>query len=247
MKRDLNKSFKKELKFSIMWIFIYLISLIISNILSNLIFKIPNIFNAIFEIIFPIIIIFVLRKKGKLSYYGINNPKNLKCKNLLYFIPMILIIMVNLLFGIEIKYSLSQTILIIISMLGVGFSEEILFRSFLIKAIMNQNRYLAIIIPSIIFGGIHILNFIGGVDINLIFLQIIYATAFGFMCSIFFYKTNNIIPCMICHSLTNVTNIFLPNNLSLEMQYLTCILFIILSLIYSIYLLKTKVSLINGE
>ena len=130
-------------------------------------------------------------------------------------------------------------------MLGVGFSEEILFRSFLIKAIMNKNTKAAILLPSIFFGIIHIKNLFGGADIVMTILQIIYASAFGLMCSMFFYKTNNIIPCMICHSITNITDIFLPKNLSIEYQYIGCIAFIIPSIFYAWYLYKTKKSLIQ--
>jgi hypothetical protein len=130
-------------------------------------------------------------------------------------------------------------------MLGIGFSEEMLFRSFLIRAIQNKNQKVAILLPSIIFGAAHFANLFGGADVVGTLLQVIYATAFGLMCSMFLYKTNNIIPCMICHSITNITNIFLPNNLSLGYQYLCCIAFIVPSLFYALYLYKTKRTLIK--
>ncbi len=158
---------------------------------------------------------------------------------------MIIIALANLGFGIYINYSWQQILLISVSMLGVGFSEEILFRSFLIKAIMNKNLKVAILLPSIMFGIIHITNLFGGAGIVMTILQIIYAIAFALMCSMFFYKTNNIIPCMICHSITNITNTFLPNNLSIEYQCIGCIAFIIPAIFYAGYLYKTKKSLIQ--
>lgn len=240
-----DKKFKKEMIFSIIWIIIYFILVIFANILSNIIIKIPNSINALIEIIFPIVIILFLKKKKLLSYYGINNLKNLNYKNLLLCIPMIIIPLVNLCFGIHINYSLQQILLISIAMLGVGFSEEILFRSFLIKAIMNKNSKVAILLPSIIFGILHITNLFGGANVVITILQIIYATSFALMCSMFFYKTNNIIPCMICHSITNITNTFLPNTLSIEYQCIGCIAFIIPSAFYAWYLYKTKKCLVK--
>lgn len=153
---------------------------------------------------------------------------------------MIIISFVNLSFGIHINYSWQQILLISIAMLGVGFSEEILFRGFLMKAIMNKSTKVAILLPSMIFGIIHITNLFSGANIITTILQIIYATFFALMCSMFFYKTNNIIPCMICHSITNITNVFWPNNLSVEFQCIGCIAFIIPSAFYAWYLYKTK-------
>lgn len=213
---------------------------ILANILSNTIIKIPNSINALVEIIFPISVIIFLKEKKLLSYYGINSLKRLELKNLLYFVPMIIISLVNLRFGIYINYSWQQILLISITMLGVGFSEEILFRGFLMKAIMNKNPKAAILLPSIIFGIIHITNLFSGANIIMTILQVIYATFFALMCSMFFYKTNNLIPCMICHSITNITDVFLPNNLSIEDQYIGCIAFIIPSAFYAWYLYKTK-------
>lgn len=62
----------------------------------------------------------------------------------------------------------------------------------------------------------------------------------------FFYKTNNIIPCMICHSMINITNVFLPNNLPIEYQCIGCIAFIIPSVFYAWYLYKTKKCLVKN-
>lgn len=125
-----NNKFIKEIQYSIVLIIIYFILVILANILSDRIIKIPNSINALVEIIFPIIVITLLKRKKLLSYYGINSLKKLEFKNLLYFIPMIIISLVNLGFGIYINYSCLQILLISIAMLGVGFSEEILFRGF---------------------------------------------------------------------------------------------------------------------
>ena len=235
-----GNNFKKELFFSVICIAIYFLSLILANIISNIVIKIPNSINALVEILFPVSILILLRKKKLLSYYGLNSLKKLNYKNLLFCIPMIIIPIVNLCFGIHINYLWQEILLICITMLGVGFSEEMLFRSFLIRTIANKNSKAAIVLPSILFGVVHITNFFGGKDIAMTILQMVYATSFGFMCSVFFYKTNNIIPCIICHSATNITNIFLPNNLPVEYGYVECIVIIVPSAFYAWYLYITK-------
>lgn len=235
-----HSTFKKELIFFAIWTVIYFALVILANVLSNFVIKIPNSINAFVEILFPIVVITYLKKKSLLSYYGINSLKNLRYKNLLFCVPMIIIAFLNLGFGIHINYSWEQLLFISIAMLGVGFSEEILFRSFLIKAVINKNTKAAIFIPSIVFGVIHLTNLFGGANLIQTVLQVIYATSFALMCSLFFIKTNNIIPCMICHSLVNITNSFMPNDLSIKYQCIGCIAFIIPSAFYALFLYKTN-------
>lgn len=241
-----NNKFIKEMFFSYIWISIYFVLIIFANALSNVI-EIPNSINALVEIIFPIAVIIYLKKKKLLSYYGIKSMKTLNYKNLLFFIPMVIIAFVNLAFGITINYSWQQILLISVAMLGVGFSEEILFRGFLMKALMNKNSKVAILLPSLLFGMLHITNLFGGANIVMTILQIIYAIAFALMCSMFFYKTGNIIPCMICHSIINITNTFLPDNLSIEYQIIGCVAFILPSAFYAWYLYKIKKPLIKDN
>lgn len=235
-----HSTFKKELIFFAIWTVIYFALVILANVLSNFVIKIPNSINAFVEILFPIVVITYLKKKSLLSYYGINSLKNLRYKNLLFCVPMIIIAFLNLGFGIHINYSWEQLLFISIAMLGVGFSEEILFRSFLIKAVINKNTKAAIFISSIVFGVIHLTNLFGGANLIQTVLQVIYATSFALMCSLFLIKTNNIIPCMICHSLVNITNSFMPNDLSIKYQCIGCIAFIIPSAFYALFLYKTN-------
>lgn len=238
-----HRTFKKELTFSVIWIVIYFILIILANVLSDYVVKIPNSVNAFVEILFPTVVIVYLKKKGLLSYYGINSLKHLNFKNLLFCVPMIVIAVLNLGFGIHINYSRQQLLLFSAAMLGMGFSEEILFRSFLIKALMNKNTKIAVFAPSIIFGVIHLTNLFGGANLIQTLLQVIYAVSFALMCSLFFIKTNNIIPCMICHSITNITNSFLPDDLSIAYQCIKCIAFIIPSAFYALFIYKTNKAL----
>lgn len=235
----MKNNLKKDSTVFFISILIYALISTVSMSLSDMI-KIPNSITAVCYVLFSVFLIIFLKRKNKLSYYGINSLKNLNVKNLLYFIPMIIIASVNLWTGININNSLSQIILITICMICVGFFEELIFRSFLMKAIMNKNEILSVVISGILFGVIHLLNIFTGADILSTIIQVFYATAFGLMCSVFFYKTNNIIPCIVCHSLSNVFDTFLPIDLSIKMQYLGCISIIIISNFYTIYLLKNK-------
>jgi len=86
-----------------------------------------SIINTVFSI-FLIILMIILKRT---SYYGITKVTNLK--EYLYFIPLLLIISVNLWNGINISNKINEIVFYIITMLNIGFIEEIIFRGFLFK------------------------------------------------------------------------------------------------------------------
>ncbi|MDE7171503.1 MAG: CPBP family intramembrane metalloprotease, partial [Oscillospiraceae bacterium] len=132
-----------------------------------------------------------------------------------------------------------ELILALTAMLFTGFFEELLFRSYLVRLLLNKSKVLAIAIPSLLFGMVHLVNLLGGADIGQTLLQVCYASAFGFMCTAFFYKTNNIIPCMICHSLVDMTNVIAPSS-SVTDDIIFSIIVILLGVIYGTYLMYHK-------
>ena len=158
--------------------------------------------NAIFSLILISLIIILKRTK----YYclcRVNNPKKF-----LYFIPLYLIATVNIWPGISINNSNLEIIFYILTMINVGFIEEIIFRGFLFKAIEKDNVNKAIIISAVTFGIGHIINLINGADFIPTLIQIIYATALGFLFVIIFYKSKSLIPSILTHSLINSLSIF---------------------------------------
>ena len=240
----MNSKLVKELGAVLVWIVTYAIVSNISIGLSEAI-NVPNSITAIAYVVLCTVIILVLCRRKKLKYYGFNSLKGLNAKNLLYFIPLIVVASVNIWSGIHINHSLSQIALITICMVCVAFIEEVIFRAFLMKALMNKSSALAIIVSSSVFGIIHFFNIFGGADLVPTVLQVCYAMAFGFMCAAFFYKTDNIIPCILCHGVGNALDTFLPPDLSITMQYAGCITIVILGSSYGVYLLTTKKKLRN--
>ena len=130
----------------------------------------------------------------------------------------------------------------VLTMICVGFVEEIIFRGFLFRALEKDSVKAAIIISSLTFGLGHIINLLtGGVD-NLIpsICQVFYAMAVGFLFVVMFYRGNSLIACIITHSLVNAFSVFQ------NMQAITClseiliaIIIIVIAVIYAMILLKT--------
>ena len=203
--------FKFELKLTLISMIVYYGLLIISNIISNKIWGIEYLAVVPMQIALFVCVLFYLKRKNLLSYYGISSIKELEHKKLLYYVPLIVICFANFINGIHINDVTLELFLALIAMLFTGFFEELLFRSYLVKLLLNKSKILAIALPSLMFGMAHLFNLFGGADIMPTLLQVCYASGFGFMCTIFFYKTNNIIPCMLCHSLVDIVSVITPS------------------------------------
>ena len=219
---------KNETLFCILLIIVYI--LINSYCLNN--FGIENYRSAIINTIFSIVLILIIILLKRTKYYGLTKIKNLK--DYLYFIPLLFIISVNLWNGVNIKNSTSEIIFHIITMINVGFIEEIIFRGFLFKMMAKDNVKNAIIVSSITFGIGHIINLLNGRDLIPTLMQICYAISIGYLFVIIFYKSKSLIPCIITHSLVNSLSIFnIENKISL---YITSSFLIIVPLLYALYI-----------
>lgn len=237
----MNK-YEAKISFTVVWLVVYLAGLKLSNILSDSI-GIPNLCNGIFRVLFVIIMILYLKGTGLLSFYGICSFKRIDSRGALYFVPFVLLACAPLYFGIYISDSFGQILLSVANMLCVGFIEEMIMRSFLFKSLIRKGGILAITVSSSVFGLIHIVNLLGGADVLLTLVQIIGACAIGFVFAVYFYKTNNIIPCILCHGVYDVCYIFSSEDFN--KIYLVYGVSIIISVAYGVYLLKTKKKLLR--
>ena len=98
------------------------------------------------------------------------------------------------------------------------------------------------IVSSVTFGVGHIINLFNGSGAELIpnLLQVVYATAAGFMFVMMYCKSKSLIACIISHGVFNATSVF-ANDLAatLEMRILTAILLTLICASYATYLALT--------
>ena len=176
----------------------------------------------------------LISKLDKEEYYGFVGVKDLK--KYLYFIPLLLILSVNLWSGININGSWKAIVFYILNMLNVGFIEEVIFRGFLFKMMEKDNLRNAIIVSSITFGVGHIVNLFMGADLIPTLLQIAYATSIGYLFVTIFYKSKSLIPCIITHSIMNALSVFSVE--TTKMMYISSTFLIIVPLVYAFYINK---------
>ena len=147
-----------------------------------------------------------------------------------------IIAFLNLSNGININNSFKEIIIYILFMFCVGFLEEIIFRGFLFKMMEKDNKKTAIIVSSLTFGIGHIINLLNGALLIPTLIQVCYATSVGFLFVIIFSKSKCLWPCIIAHGLTNALSIFNINNA--VTLYIIPIFIILISVSYSIYIIK---------
>lgn len=227
MKKILDKH---ETPFCILLIVFYIV---INSFCLNT-FGIDDFRSVVVNTLFSFGLLMLISKLDREEYYGLVGVKDLK--KYLYFIPLLLILSVNLWSGINITGSWKTMVFYILNMLNVGFIEEIIFRGFLFKMMEKDNLRNAIIVSSITFGVGHIVNLFMGADLIPTLLQIAYATSVGYLFVTIFYKSKSLIPCIITHSIMNALSVF-----SLEttkLMYISGVFLIIVPLLYAIYINK---------
>ena len=108
------------------------------------------------------------------------------------------------------KYGSVETVLYILTMLCVGFLEEVIFRGLLFQAMRGNGMKAAVIVSSLTFGMGHIINLFNGSGAELIpnLLQVVYAAAAGFMFVMVFCKTGSLLVCIAVHGLFNALSVF---------------------------------------
>lgn len=237
----MNKLYNKsELWFSIMFIFIYIVCTTLCDMLSDMI-GIGKIFTFLFLFVLSLFLFFWIKKNDLLNKYGLCKPK-FEAKSFLFYFPLLILISTNFWFGVQLNYSILDTIFYVLTMLCVGFVEEIIFRGFLFRALEKDNTKTAIIVSSVTFGIGHLLNLTSsGLD-NLLpnICQVFYAMAVGFLFVIMFYKGGSLIACILTHSLVNAFSVFQNiQTITPLIEILMSVAIIVVSVVYLIILLKT--------
>lgn len=177
-------------------------------------------------------IILILKRS---SYYGLTKVKD--AKKYLYFLPLVLIASVNLWNGFNTTLPAREIVFYILTMINVGFIEEIIFRGFLFRMMEQTNLKASLLVSSVTFGIGHIVNLLNGAELLPTLIQICYAVSIGYLFVIIFHKSKSLLPCIITHSAVNVLSVFnVENTVSL---YVAPVFLITVPLIYALYINKT--------
>ena len=227
----MNKIFEKH---ETLFCMLLIITYIVANSVCVQNFGYTSIVSLIVNTILSVCLVGIVLSLKKSAYYGFAKVRNFK--KYLYFIPLVVIISVNLWSGFNINHSASEIIFHILTMINIGFIEELIFRGFLFRMMEKNNVKSAITVSALTFGIGHIVNLLNGAEMIPTLMQICYATAIGYLFVIIFHKSKSLVPCIITHCLVNALSIFnIENTLSI---YIAPVFLTIIPLAYAIYLNK---------
>ena len=237
----MTKLYKKsEITFAISWIVAYVVlSSLADQISVNL--GLSKSVSAPLHILMSLVLFFWIRNNNLSEKFGFCRPA-VSAKRFLYYIPLIIIASSSLLSGIGLQYSLAESLFYVISMCGVGFLEEVIFRGLLFRAMEKDSLKAAIIVSSLTFGLGHIVNLFNGSgkELTATLIQIVLAILVGFVLVMIFYHGKSIVPCILFHSANNALHVFAAESgMSTQAETILNLALIIVVLGgYLLYLLK---------
>ena len=197
---------KDKLSFALVWIWIYVAALSLADALSGAL-GVEKGVTAPLGLVLTAILWFWLRRHGLKEIHGLR-PFRGNAAHYLYFLPLMVICSSNLWFGVRLALSPLETALYLLSMLCVGFLEEVIFRGFLYGALRERGVRFAVLISGVTFGIGHIVNLLNGAQFLPTLLQVCYATAIGVLFTVIYHKSGSLRPCIIAHCAVNMLSAF---------------------------------------
>lgn len=238
---------KSEIWFAVAWIIAYCVLLSLGDNISASIGMI-NVVTFPIALLLSVVLFLFLKKNDLLEAYGLCKSK-VPASKVLFYSPVLVMLTANLWYGIGIYVSPIEAVCYVLTMLCVGFLEEVIFRGLLFNAMRKDGVKSAILVSSLTFGIGHIVNLFNGSGAELLpnLLQVIYATAAGFMFVMIYYKTESLLVCIGAHGVFNALSVFVNEAaVSDTMHILSCVFLIVVCGGYAVYLTRVK-SDVRGE
>ena len=231
---------KSEIIFAVAFIITYCVLMSLGDALSEAV-GIQKSVTLPIGLLLSVLLLAFFKKHRLFSTYGICSSK-VSAREMLFYVPAILILTANLWYGVTLNLPTVESVLYVLSMLCVGLLEEVIFRGLLFNAMKKDSERAAIIVSSVTFGIGHIINLINGSGAELVpnLLQVVYATAAGFMFVMIYVKSKSLVACITIHSVFNALSVFANEAaMTVKDRIISCILLTLISGGYAIYLVLT--------
>ena len=196
---------KNELAFALVWIAVYVVGTSLAEALSGTV-GIDKLFPAAFHLALAAALFLWASRSGLGEKYGLFLPRY-RLARAWFFLPLALVCLYKVVFSPALRFSPAEAALYTVSMLCVGFLEELIFRGFLFRAIEKENLTRAIVISSVTFGIGHIVNLLNGQDLTETVGQILFAVIVGFTLVILFHRGKSLVPCIVFHGVFNALSV----------------------------------------
>jgi len=237
----MNRLLKKNaILHAVAWIGIYIGSVNVFDILSSSV-GVINLITSFGLTGLSLILVLYLKSQSMLNDIGLKRVNKLDYKKMLYFIPLILLAIIQFTGSFNTSLELTQILLFGLLMINVGFIEEVIFRGLLFNAIKVKSGYLrAILITGITFGLGHIINLLRGMTVENQVEQIVLAIVLGILLGLIVEMTKSLIPGIIFHILFNFSSTIMVFESKSEFYLLITIL--VISIGYTLYLFQSHLN-----
>ena len=221
---------EREILFALLWILAY--CFVMAPVKGN--FGLDSIWVLLTLLAFAAGITFFVKSNHLEAKYGVAGWPD-STKKYLYFIPVWILATGNLWDGIALSYHGIPLATAILSMILVGYIEEMFFRGFLFKAMLTHSKAdVAVVVSAVTFGIGHIVNLFAGQAGFDTVLQIVFAVSWGFVLTMVFYKSGSLIPCIIAHAAIDIFSLLGADSRLGDRVYIGAT--IVSAIIYCIYL-----------
>ena len=206
----------KAILFSLLWCLIILAFPITSGVIAS-ITKLDKISTIILQVSFMLLslvvpLVFLLTKKWNFKEIGFNKITKEGAKNVLYFLPLLLIFIPCSVQGFHVE-SIEYFFANLYLYLFVGIAEELYFRGIIPYYLRKAfDIKWIVIISSLIFGLGHSATILTDGNIAMMILTVINALIFGFLTIEMYMLCKSIIPGMFIHFLFDFETKFIRMN-----------------------------------
>ena len=225
---------RKPLLHALLWILIYVMGSSVCQSLTG-----GKDFLPLFHAVLTAALAFWIGRRGLSGHFGLCRARY-PARRFLWYVPLILIPCVNLAGGLRWNEPVRDSILAALSMVFVGFLEEVIFRGLLFKALRPDGVRKAMVISAVTFGLGHIVNLFnnsGNTPLSTV-LQVVYAMALGFLFVVLFERGGSLWGAIAVHSATNTLGVFASPALQGRPEILLSALLTAVAAGYAVYLLK---------
>lgn len=199
---------KNEVLFAVLWIVAYVVGSSVADQVSEGLGLAKSVTLAL-HLALSAALLGWIKANGLGEKYGFRKPLY-PASRFLFYLPLAVVASMGLWNGVGLARGPVVAVLTALSMLCVGFLEEVIFRGLLFRAMAKDNLRSAIAVSSLTFGLGHIVNVVNGSGRSLprTLVQIAFAVMVGLALVQLFYRGGSIWPCVIFHSLNNALNAF---------------------------------------
>ena len=199
----LNELYRKnEVTFAVLWIAAYVVLSMVGDSLSEAMGVAKLVTLGVQAVMCGVLWAWISKNALK-EKYGFRAP-DFPASRFLFYMPLALIALLQVAGGVQGAPTAVETVCGVLSMLCVGFLEEVIFRGLLFQAMAKTDVRSAVIVSSVTFGLGHIVNLISGKPLGDTLVQIVFAVTVGFILVLIVHRGGSIIPCVVFHAANNI-------------------------------------------